>query len=163
MPRFWVRFPNRERGTNSFYSRYEEYVPEYAKYVGRHLKLKKSMYGMHNYGKLFADELTNFLIDESGFNHPKRQMSVYCNYALDFHKSFVLSYVDVCVYWFTSEELGNWSADSLEKIFHVNFLGYAHWFIFIRISQIKDHYISVDQDRYATSIVEKYLDTDTIK
>ena len=33
----------------------------------------------------------------------------------------------------------------------------------IRISQWKDHYISVDQARYATSIVEKYLDTATVK
>ena len=33
----------------------------------------------------------------------------------------------------------------------------------IRISQLKDHTISVDQSRYATSIVTKYLDTDTVK
>ena len=33
----------------------------------------------------------------------------------------------------------------------------------IRISQLKDHYISVDQARYATSIVAKYLDTATVK
>ena len=33
----------------------------------------------------------------------------------------------------------------------------------IRISQLKEHYISVDQARYATSIVAKYLDTATVK
>ena len=33
----------------------------------------------------------------------------------------------------------------------------------IRISQMKDHSISVDQARYATSIVVKYLDTATFK
>ena len=33
----------------------------------------------------------------------------------------------------------------------------------IRISQIKDHSISVDQDIYATSIVAKYLDTAIVK
>ena len=33
----------------------------------------------------------------------------------------------------------------------------------IRISQLKDHSISVDQARYATSIVDKYLDTVTVK
>ena len=49
------------------------------------------------------------------------------------------------------------------KRFHVNFLGYAHWFMSIRISQLKDHSISVDQARYATYIVAKYLDTDTVK
>ena len=33
----------------------------------------------------------------------------------------------------------------------------------IRISQLSDHYISVYQARYATSIVAKYLDTSTFK
>ena len=33
----------------------------------------------------------------------------------------------------------------------------------IRIYQLRDHSISVDQDRYATSIVAKYLDTATVK
>ena len=33
----------------------------------------------------------------------------------------------------------------------------------IRISQMKDPFISVDQDRYATSIVAKYLDIATVK
>ena len=45
----------------------------------------------------------------------------------------------------------------------MNFLGYAYWFIFIRISQLKDHYISVDQARYATIIVAEYLDINTLK
>ena len=47
--------------------------------------------------------------------------------------------------------------------FHVNFLGYTHWFMSIIISQMKDHSISVDQAIYTTSIVAKYLDTDTVK
>ena len=38
--------------------RYGDYFPEYAQYFGRALKLLKSMYGMTNSGKLFADELT---------------------------------------------------------------------------------------------------------
>ena len=49
------------------------------------------------------------------------------------------------------------------KILYVKFLGYTHWFTSIRISQMKDHSISVDQAIYATSIVEKYLDTSTVK
>ena len=53
--------------------------------------------------------------------------------------------------------------DTLGKIFHVNFLGFSHCFMSIRISQLKDHSISVDQGRYATSIVEKYLDTAIVK
>ena len=45
----------------------------------------------------------------------------------------------------------------------MNFLGFAHWFMSIRISQLKDHSIYVDQSRYVTSIVAKYLDTATVK
>ena len=56
---------------------YVEYLPEYANYFGRPLRLKESMYGMTNYGKLFSDELTSLLIDKSGFNQSKFQMSVY--------------------------------------------------------------------------------------
>ena len=53
--------------------------------------------------------------------------------------------------------------DTLGNILNVKFLGYAHWFMYIIISQIRYHYISLDQARYATSIVENYLDTATRK
>ena len=53
--------------------------------------------------------------------------------------------------------------DTLGKIFHLKFLVYAHWFMSIRISQMKDHSISMGQARYSTSIVTKYLDNDTVK
>ena len=75
----------------------------------------------------------------------------------------VLYYVDNCVYWYTSEALGKKFLDALGKRFHVNFLGCAHQFMSIRISQFKDNSISVDQARYTTYIVEKYLDTATVK
>ena len=90
-------------------------------------------------------------------------MYIYYKYVPDGSKHFVLSYVDDCVYWNTNEDLGKWFVDTLGKRFHVNFLGYAHWFMSIRIYQFKDHSISVDQARYATSIVEKYLDPATVK
>ena len=39
-------------------SRYAYYFPEYSNYFERDLRLLKSMYGITNYGKLSADELT---------------------------------------------------------------------------------------------------------
>ena len=53
--------------------------------------------------------------------------------------------------------------DDLVRTLHENFLGYAHWFMSIRISQIQDHSITVDQARYVAFIVAKYLDTATVK
>ena len=49
------------------------------------------------------------------------------------------------------------------KKFHVNFLIYAHWSMSIRISQMKYYSISVDQARYSTYIVAKYLDNAIFK
>ena len=91
------------------------------------------------------------------------QMSIYYKYAPDVSKIVVISYVDYCVYWYINEDLGKWFFDTLGKRFHVNFLVFAHQFMLIRISQLKDHYISVYQSRYATSIFAKYLDTATVK
>ena len=90
-------------------------------------------------------------------------MCIYYKYAPYGYNLVVLSYVYDCLYWYTYEELGKWFVDTLGKKFHVNFLGYANWFMSIRLSQLNGHYISVDQARYATFFVEKYLDTATIK
>ena len=84
-------------------------------------------------------------------------------YAPDGSKFVVLSYVDDFLYWYTSEELGKWFVDPLAKIVNVSFLVYAHWFMKISISQIKDLYTSVDQTIYSKSVVTKYLDTAIIK
>ena len=61
-------------------------------------------------------------------------MSIYYKYAPYGSKSVVLSYVYDCVFWYTYEELKNWFVDTLGKIFHVNLLGYVHWFMSISIS-----------------------------
>ena len=83
------------------------------------------MYGMTNYGKLFPDELTEWLL-EASFVQSQYQMSIYYNYAQDVSKHFVLSYVDDCVYWYTNEDLGKWFVHTSGKRFHVNFLRYTH-------------------------------------
>ena len=114
------------------------------------------MYGMTNSGKLFAYELTEWLKKE-GFVQSQCQMSIYYKYAPDGSKIVVLSYVHNCVYWYTNEDLGKWFVDTVGKIFHVKFLGFAHWFMSISIYQLKDRSISVDQTRYDTSIVAEYL------
>ena len=68
------------------------------------MRLLKYMYGMTNSGKLFADELTEWLL-EADFIQSKCQMSIYYKYAPDGTKIVVLSYVDDCVCWYTFEAL----------------------------------------------------------
>ena len=142
-------------------SRYAAYFPEYSNYFGRALMIMKSVYGMTNSGKLFAYDLIEWLLD-SGFIQYQCHISIYYNYASDGTKIVVLSYVYDCVYWYTYESIGKWFWVAIGKRLHVNFLVYAHWFMSIRISYMKDHSISVDQYRYNTSIVTKYLYTDIV-
>ena len=120
------------------------------------------MYGMTNCGNLFSDELIEWLI-EAGFIWYQCQMSIYYKYATDGTIIVVLSYVDDCTYWYTSEALLKWFVGILVNIFHVEFLGYPHWFMSIRIFQMKDHSIYIDQAIYATYIFAKYLDNTTVK
>ena len=81
---------------------------------------------MNNSGKLFADELTEWLL-EAEFIQLQCQMSIYYKYAPYGKTVVVLSYVDDCVYWYTNEDLGKWFVNTMGKILYVNFLGYSHW------------------------------------
>ena len=82
-------------------------------------------------------------------------MYIYYKYSPDGSKIVFLSFVDYCFCCYTSEDLRKWFVYTLGKIFHVKFLGFAHWFMSIIFYQLKDHSISVDQAIYATSIVAK--------
>ena len=86
-------------------SRYTDYFPEYAKDFGISLMLLKSIYGMNNSGKLFSGELIEWLL-EAVFIQYQCQMYIYYMYAPYGSKIVVLSYVDDCVYWYTSEDIG---------------------------------------------------------
>ena len=44
-------------------SRYAGYFPKYLSYFGRALRLLKYIFGMTNSGNLFADELTEWLLE----------------------------------------------------------------------------------------------------
>ena len=63
-------------------NKYAYYFPEYSSYFGRALLLLKSMYGMTNYGKLFADDLTDQWI-EAGLIQYQLQRSIYYKYVPD--------------------------------------------------------------------------------
>ena len=80
------------------------------------------MYRMANYGKVFSDELNNWLIDEAGLKQSKLQMSVYYKYSPDGSKLVVLSHVDDCVYSYISDELGKWFVGTIGKRLYVKFL-----------------------------------------
>ena len=81
---------------------------------------------MTNSVKLFADQFIEWLI-EAVFVQYQRHISIYDKYASD-GKIVVLSYVDDCVYWYTSEAIGKWFVKNLGKRSHVIVQGFLHWF-----------------------------------
>ena len=83
---------------------------------------------MTNSGKLFAEQMTEWLL-EAGFIQTQCQIYIYYKYAPDGKNIVVLSYVDDCVYWYTSESLGKCFWDTQGNILHVKILGYTHWFM----------------------------------
>ena len=118
---------------------------------------------MTNSGNIFADYLTVFLVYKSGFKQSQCQIYIYYRYAPYGFKLFVLYYVDDCVYWYKYEYLVKGFVYTHGNRYHVSFLGYAHCLMSTIISELKDHYISMDQDRYDTAVFATYLDTTTIK
>ena len=142
-------------------SRYIDYFTEYSNYFGRALRLLKSMYSMTKYGNLFADYLTECFIDAVLFN-----LNVRCLYIINMNQTeqrllFYLMLMTVSIGILL--KLLKMVFENLRKRFHLKFLGYAHWSTPIRIYQMRENSISVNQNRYDTSIVAKYLDTDTFK
>ena len=123
------------------------------------------MYGMTNTGKMFVDDITitNSLMNVSVLQQSQYKMYIHYKHAPDGSELVELSYDDDCVFWYTYQELRKWFVDTLGKRFHENLLGYAHWFMSIRISKLKEYSISVDQAKYATYIVSKYIEIDTLE
>ena len=121
------------------------------------------MYGMPNCGNLFADELSNWMIDKIGFNQSKFQISVNYKYSPDRSKLVQWYYADYCVYWYKYELLGKCFVVTLVNIFHVKFLGYSHFlfpFEYHNLENILFQWIKIDM---LYILLQKYLDTFTIK
>ena len=76
---------------------------------------------MTNSGKLFADDLTEWLI-EAGLIQYQCQISMYYKYAPDRVNIVVQYSVNDFVYWYTSEALEKRFVESLVKIFRIKFL-----------------------------------------
>ena len=76
---------------------------------------------MTNSGKLFADDLTEWLI-EAGLIQYQCQISMYYKYAPDGVNIVVQYSVNDFFYWYTSEALEKLFVESLVKIFRIKCL-----------------------------------------
>jgi len=70
----------------------------------------------------------------------------------------VLDYVDDMLYYGTSAETLKRFETELKARFDLDLMGQAQWYLATRITQHANFDITVDQSRYCTSLVKRYLD-----
>ena len=71
---------------------------------------------------------------------------------------WLILYVDDFLYFCTNEKMCKKFELEFGSIFHIEFQGKANWYLAARIDQDKYFHITIDQSRYAKSIVRCYLD-----
>ncbi|MGH7954439.1 MAG: reverse transcriptase domain-containing protein [Gloeomargaritales cyanobacterium] len=146
----------RERIFVKLPAKYGDLFPEYSKYCGRPLRLNKSMYGMIHSGRFWWEELLNWLLS-TGFTSSEVHPCLLWK-KVGKHVLMVLNYVDDMLYFGTSVEIEKQFEKELSQRFKAEFLGQAHWFLSLRITQAADFSITVDQSRYAKAITRRYTD-----
>jgi len=69
----------------------------------------------------------------------------------------LLNYVDDGLFYCTHLNIEEEFLQALKGRFELNFLGQAHWFLGMRITQAGSYNITLDQSRYAKNLVQRYL------
>jgi hypothetical protein len=72
---------------------------------------------------------------------------------------FFLNYVDDMLYYGNSDDLLLTFETQLSEQFNLETKGQAHWYLATRITQLASYDIILDQTRYCSSIIKKYLDS----
>jgi hypothetical protein len=76
---------------------------------------------------------------------------------------WIIIYIDDFLYFGTNDKTRKQFELEFGSRFNIEFQGQAHWYLAARITQDKDMNTTIDQSRYAKSIVRRYLDTAGVK
>ena len=144
--RVFIKFPD--------YWKY--FLPqEYHKYIGCPLRLLKALYGYTFSGKFLYEEQADFL-REQGFV-PIESMPALWIKRLQNSEILLLQYSDDFMYAGTCTIAIQNFLDALKSRFEVEISQRATWYLQARIHQDSEGNITLDQSRYARSIIERYL------
>jgi len=130
--------------------------PEYKEWVGKPLRLLKSVYGISSAGRLWSEEWIGWLVKDCGFRQSKSDPALFI-YRRGRNVIVLISYVDDCAYFCTSDEMRRRFERKLKERFDCKILGQIHWFLQTRIRQEQDYSIILDQSRYAASMIARFL------
>ena len=132
--------------------------PEYAQYCRHPLRLIKAMYGMGLRGKFWFQDCMEWLVsDDISFKQSEVEKSLFTRKEKDGSTTYLLIYVDDSLYFNTANDVKLFEKQISER-FMVGFMGWAHWFLPVRIAQDKDFNYTLDQNIYANMILTKYLE-----
>ena len=128
---------------------------KYAKYFGRPMLLNKGIYGLVYSGKYWNIEFSEWLYSQN-FKQSQSEPSYFVLY--DKHNNWLrlLFFVDDMPYVGSNDAIEKEFEDSVNKRFHVKFLGPAQWFLQMRIHQHKDSTYTLDQHRYVLNTLHRY-------
>jgi hypothetical protein len=131
--------------------------PEYSGYCGVPVRLVMSMYGTTLCGKYWYMDLTEYLL-EVGFKPSECMHCLFIRTYADGIRIYVLNYVDDMLYYCKDPVKLREFEEKLRARFNLELIGQAHWYLGTRINQLANYDIELDQSRYCTAIVKKYLD-----
>jgi hypothetical protein len=131
----------------------KEQFPEYAKWFGIPLRLKKGIYGLSLSGKWWNEEFTNWLFSDN-FDQSKADPTFYVKHYPDGRYIKLIYHTDDMIYYGTDDEIERKFENDIKGKFQISFNGPAQWFLQMRIYAYSCRSISLDQHRYALNIVK---------
>jgi len=117
------------------------------------------------YGSIFPEfqqywyqDLMEFLIS-IGFIQSTVVKCLFFKKLTDGSVIFLLNYVDDMLYYGSSDDALLTFEIQLSERFNLETKGQAHWYLATRITQLASYDIILDQTRYCSSFIKKYLDS----
>jgi Reverse transcriptase (RNA-dependent DNA polymerase) len=139
---------------------YAIYFLDLAQWFGIPLILRKSAYGINSAGRLWAKELFGWYV-EFGFTQSVVEPSLF-KYKKGNDWIILVSYCDDTAYFASSDEMRKRFEQALCQRFDCKLLGQLHWFLQVRITQDAQYNITLDQSRYAASMIKRFLPNEEV-
>jgi hypothetical protein len=138
-----------------------EHFPEFAKYFGVAMMLKRGMYGGTLSGKWWNQDLTDWLLSE-GFAQSSLDNTYFIKVYPDGSYIRLIFHVDDMLYYGNTDEIEKVFETSIKGRFQVNILGTAHWFLQMRLHHHADGRVSLDQHRYVLNLLQRFADPKSV-
>ena len=126
-------------------------------WIGRPLLLLKALYGYTYSGKFLYDEQAEFLSTTLGFTKCKCAPALWYKNLPDNGLSLALQYSDDILMASTNPAARSLFVSEMTKRFDIEHTPRATWYLQAQVQQDSSLNITIDQTRYAKSIVKRYL------